>query len=331
MERILITGGSGFIGTNLVERCVGAGHDVISLDIAPPRNPAHHGVWRLVDILERDVLAESVAAFDPDLVFHLAARTDLDGKAAADYAANFTGTSNLIDALSSLKRLKRVIFASSMLVCRLGYRPKDEWDYRPSTAYGESKIQMEAIIRTSTHIPCSWVIVRPTSIWGPWFGPPYKNFFRAVAKGYYFHPGTKAVRRSFGYVGNVVYQLDKLMQARAGDVHSRTYYLSDYDVVVIRDLANLVQRTVGVREIKTVPISILKAAARAGDVAKKAGWRNPPLTTFRLNNLTTTAVYDVQPLKEIVGPLPHSLEDGVRETVAWLRQQSQEKYLLQSA
>ena len=95
-----------------------------------------------------------------------------------------------------------MVFASSALVCRAGYRPTGETDYCPTTPYGESKVEMEILVRESTLIPCPWAMVRPTSIWGPRFGVPYKNFFSTVASGYYFHPGRHDVRRSFGYVGN---------------------------------------------------------------------------------------------------------------------------------
>ena len=65
-----------------------------------------------------------------------------------------------------LNELKKIIIASSMLVCELGYSPKNFNDYKPNTLYGESKVLTEKIVKKFKN---SWTIVRPTSIWGPWF------------------------------------------------------------------------------------------------------------------------------------------------------------------
>ena len=176
-RRVLITGGSGFIGTNLVELSKAQGCELLNFDKKPPQNLAHSGLWREIDLMDRAQLENAVREFDPDYIFHLAARTDLDGKTVEDYAENFSGTQNLVDAVSALGRLKRIVFASTRLIFRIGYQPKNDTDYCPTTPYGESKILVEKLLRKSTRIPCSWTMVRPTSIWGPWFGIPYKTFF----------------------------------------------------------------------------------------------------------------------------------------------------------
>jgi hypothetical protein len=69
-----------------------------------------------------------------------------------------------------------------------------------------------------------------------------------------------------------------------------------------------------------VPYGVLKLGALTGDLAKALGWTQPPLTSFRLRNLVTEMVYDTRQLEEICGELPFSLEEGVRKTVAWMRE-----------
>jgi nucleoside-diphosphate-sugar epimerase len=73
----------------------------------------------------------------------------------------------LIAALKPLASLKLVVCASSILVCGIGYRPQTETADRPSTAYCESKVAGEILVREQAEGAFPWLIVRPTSIWGP--------------------------------------------------------------------------------------------------------------------------------------------------------------------
>lgn len=324
VERILITGGSGFIGTNLVEYYVQRGAEVLNLDIAEPRNQSHVQHWQKADILDSVLLRERIKAFKPNFIFHMAARTDLDGLSADDYAANIVGVENIISSIESLVGLKRIVFASSRLVCRIGYQPTGELDYCATTPYGESKVLGEKIVRAASYrIPCSWAIVRPTSIWGPWFDIPYKTFFLTVAKGRYFHPGSTEIRKSFGFVGNTVHELHRLIAVGEQSVFGRTFYLADYPAIDVRDFANAIQDELGVSKIRSIPVVALRVAAMLGDAAKNMGYANPPLTSFRLDNLLTPMLHDLESLKSVVGELPYTMQQGVAATVSWLRQQKE--------
>jgi nucleoside-diphosphate-sugar epimerase len=257
-----------------------------------------------------------VAEFKPEFVYHLAARADLDGKAVGDYEVNTRGVSNLIDAVRGLPGLRFVVFASSMLVCRIGHVPRHETDYCPSTFYGESKVESEKLVRREATGLFPWTIVRPTSIWGPWFRAPYRDFFEAVRRGVYMHPRRRRVRRSYGFVLNTVAQLQRLA---SGSLAQRTVYLADYEPIELKQWALAIQAELGARPVREVPLWILKAGAWCGDAAKRLGYRAPPITSFRLTNLLTEMVHDMGPLRAACGDLPYSMEEGVRITCEWLR------------
>lgn len=318
-RRVLVTGGSGFIGTNLVAHHVAAGDAVMSVDVAAPRKPEHSSCWREVDLLDRDGLRRAFGEFEPTHVLHMAARTDLHGRAVSDYEANTQGLRNVIDQVDDLPTIERVVFASSRMVCKIDHRPVGDDDYSPPNAYGESKMLGERLVREAG-LDVEWTLVRPTSIWGPWFGVPYKDFFTAIARGRYVHVRGHSVRKSFGYVGNTIHELEQLLSAPKAKVHGRTFYLGDYPPIETSTMADEIARALGASPIRTVPLAPLKLAARTGDGLQAIGWREPPLTSFRLSNLLTEMVYDLRPLEEVVGgPLPYSMTDGVRETVGWLR------------
>lgn len=317
-EKILITGGSGFIGTNAVEYFSNKGFEVLNIDIKPPQNRNHLRYWIQCDILDLYKYREFVVKFSPDYFIHLAARTDLkETSNIKGYSANIDGVENTIEVSNSCNSLKRIIFASSRMVCSIDYVPKDEFDYCPPNLYGESKKLGENIIRKS-NVNAQWIIVRPTSIWGPWFDVPYNIFFATIQKKLYFNPGNFNPFKSFGFVGNTVYQLYKIFQAHANLIDKRTYYLCDYPPLKLKNWAELIRKEMGLKPIFTCPYSLLKLAASIGDVLYKLRWYKVPIQSFRLNNLITNMVHDTKELEELCGDLPYSLEQGVKQTVMWL-------------
>jgi nucleoside-diphosphate-sugar epimerase len=228
--RILITGGSGFIGSNLIEYYNNKNYKLLNIDSKKPSDKFKE-LWAEVDIRDYALFEKIVVDFDPEFIIHLAARTDLDGKTPDDYSSNTLGTINLLKISDKLTNLKRVIFTSSMLVCRPGYIPTNDSDYNPSTVYGESKVEMEKIIR-DYNPNYSWCIIRPTSIWGPGFGVPYRNFFDMIIKRRYVHFG-KATTKTYGYIGNVIYQIENILNADKS-IEKQVFYIGDYEPTNIK-------------------------------------------------------------------------------------------------
>lgn len=319
-RRVLVTGGSGFVGTNVVEAFLRDAYVVLNVDIAPPKAAAHAPSWQQLDILDDVALRRAFAAFRPELVIHLAAKTVLDERTTLDhYAANIQGVQNVINAVQAAGSVERTFFASSRLVCRLGFVPKDDTDYQPSTLYGLSKVRGEQLVRAAPPSLGTWTILRPTGIWGPWFGVPYRDFFNTIRRGRYVHPARREARKSYGYVENTVHQLQRLAARPPADVHGRTLVVADYPPLRVREWAELIRDALGARPIRSVPVPLLKGAAIAGDAIERLGRGHAPLTSFRLNNLVSDMVYDTGPLEALVGPLPFTLTEGVERTVAWLR------------
>ena len=246
MSKLLITGGSGFIGTNLIEHLSkDTQYEIQNIDIVKPKISAQDKYWVQVDLRNHDAVVATVEAFAPDYVIHLGARTDLNGKTLQDYDANMGGVSNLLDAIEAVGTVKRAIFASSMYVCEPGYMPKDFEDYAPHTLYGESKVETEKRIKTANP-SYTWSIIRPTSIWGPWFGEPYDKFFHIVLNHMYFHMGKRACRKTYGYVDNAIYQIMSILQAEPEKVNKIVYYLGDYEAYPITDWANEIAKIEGI-------------------------------------------------------------------------------------
>ncbi len=313
MDKILVTGGSGFIGTNLISRLT-SHCSVLNLDKHPPVNSELTTYWKEIDILDYINLEIEMLRFDPDYVIHLAAVTDLNGRNNEYYNANVEGTENIINICGKLNKLKKVIFTSSMYVCRPGYIPKTYDDYKPHTLYGESKVKGEVLVKKIKDPVFKWVIIRPTSIWGPWFGVPYIDFFKIVYKGKYFDFG-RTCSKTYGYVENIVFQIEKILTS--DNANFKTLYLGDNPPIQISQWADEISMEFRRRKIKKIPFPVIKAASIVGDILSKLSIRFP-ISSFRLSNMTTNNILPLDEIYEIAHDLPVSRSEGTRQTINWL-------------
>jgi len=314
--KLCITGGSGFIGTTAISWAISK-YKAINFDIRPPKILEHQQHWRYVDIRDAQSFTEALIDFQPTHILHLAAMTGMDIHEMSFFDANTKGVANLINASQKLPNLKRILFASSLLVCPNGYVPSSDTEFNPPNLYGESKVIGEKLVRDS-QMTCSWVIVRPTSVWGPWFEHSYRTFFRLVDRGYYFQPGSKPIVKPLSFVGNTVHMMQTLLLYPNDTVNSSSYYLGDYPENSIQEWADVIRKCIGKKKVLVFPITLLRLIAMSGDLLKKIGWKDPPLTNFRLKNMLTGSHYPIEKTQEVVGKLPYTFEQSVNHTLRWM-------------
>ena len=101
-RKIMITGGSGFIGTNLVRYFSERGAEVLNFDKRPPADDENAAKWKQGEVGDLAGVTEAIKEFGPDYIVHLAARTDLNGASLEDYDDNFKGADNIIKAVNKL-------------------------------------------------------------------------------------------------------------------------------------------------------------------------------------------------------------------------------------
>ena len=193
--------------------------------------------------------------------------------------------------------------------------PRNFEDYKPHTLYGESKVETERRIKERDP-KYTWSIIRPTSIWGPWFGEPYDKFFHIVLNHMYFHMGKRACRKTYGYIDNAIYQIMSIFNASPDTVNRQVYYLGDYEAYPITDWANEIAAIEGIH-IPSVPYWCFKVAGWFGDFLKLFGI-SFPMTSFRLHNMTTDNIHNLAPIKAIAPNLPVSRIEGTKATLEWI-------------
>ena len=314
--KILITGASGFIGTNLLEDLSLQGYKVLNLDLKAPKISERNSVWKNVDITKYNLFEEAVLDFNPDYLVHLAARTDLDGKTLDEYNANVIGVENLMKIVHKLPNLRKVIITSSKFVTKNGYQIKDQYDYCPHTKYGESKVKTELSVWENKP-NCDWCLIRPTSLWGPWFGAPYRNFFDMVMRKTYFHIGHVKCYKTYGYIGNAVYQIERLLFTNTPDENNKVFYIGDEPAYEINEWANEIAREIGFK-IPVMPFWLVWCLAKFGDFLSLFKIHFP-MQSFRFENMTNDGINDMANTYALAPDPPFTRLKGTKITIDWLR------------
>lgn len=322
--KILITGSSGFIGSAIINALKRQGMTSIGIDLAAPRAGSEPDSFHCINICDVTSLREVIRASRVKAVIHLAATHDLTDMrneriGLTAYKTNTCGTKSLLDALKEMHGIKRVIFTSTQLISKIGHQVATLDDARPDTFYGRSKLIGERMIHAYEKKPYSWVIVRPTTVWGPGMMTHYRRFIAYIEKGWFFHITDRPLYKSYGYIDNIAYQYMCMLLARNERINKKTFYLADYNPISLRDYANELSKCLGTPPIRTLPLGLCQILAMLGDLIVKAGFKSFPYTRFRIKNILNEYVYDLKKTKNVCGRLPISFKKGVIQTVKWYK------------
>jgi nucleoside-diphosphate-sugar epimerase len=256
--RALVTGGTGFVGSHLVDALLARGDEVTALvrDPAKPRWLAGRDVrFAKGDTTKNEGLAEAVAG--AEVVFHVAgvisARTDEEYR-----AGNAGGAQHLLDACAKAPPRAVVVVTSLAAVGP----PADEVaarhgdPCRPVSAYGRSKLAEEAVCASfAGRVPV--VVARPPVVYGP-RDPATLEIFRIVRAR--VKPMVRPEQRlSLVHARDLAEGL--IACAERGRPGER-YFLSHADVITARGLADRVEQALGVTAMPLpIPPAFLRAAA----------------------------------------------------------------------
>ena len=248
---ILVTGGTGFIGSHLVERLVAQGRALRCLVRRSTTNlPAAielaHG-----DLESGAGLTEALRGVDT--VIHLAGITK--ARTPADYhRGNALATATLLRAACRLGNVGRLVHVSSLAAAgpSTADRPLTEADEpRPVSHYGRSKLAAEEAVRHSP-LRDRTVIVRPPVVYGPRDRDVYQPI-RTVARGWMAQIGTAQRRFSHIYVGDLVDGLIAAADHTNASAGGQVFYLANSASVSWDEFGNVAARLMG-RKVRTVAI-----------------------------------------------------------------------------
>jgi UDP-glucose 4-epimerase len=223
--KALVTGGAGFIGSNLVDALLARGDAVTVVDnLSTGRRENLDGALAAgaelaeLDIREAAALAELVGTARPEVVFHLAAQIDVRkslADPAFDAAVNVGGTANLLEAMRAAGSPKIVFVSTGGAIYGEGEGkrlPLDESaPIEPFSAYGQSKFAAEGYLALYERLyGLSGVSLRLGNVYGPRQDPLgeagviaiFCGKLRGGERPTVFGDGTQT--RDYIYVGDVV-------------------------------------------------------------------------------------------------------------------------------
>lgn len=317
----VVTGGSGFIGRNLVRRLRQEGHEVRCL-IRPNGGQAPPDSKRfVVRFDDAKSLLDCPALDGADVVFHLAGATKA-ARPDAFMAANVAPTRFLLGALAARRLCPRFVFVSSQAAAGPApakHRAVDEDDVpRPIEPYGRSKLEAERIVESfADHVATT--IIRPCSVFGPW-DRDFFRLFRFAELGLIPYPAVADHWLSVLYVDDLVTGL--VLAATKREAIARKYFLASEAPVQWRALGELIGKAVGrrVRHID-VPSAVVQAAAFVGEWIGRIANR-PSIANSSKAALSRPPYWvcsSARARHELGFTPSHSLPEAVRQTYYWYR------------
>lgn len=319
---ILVTGGTGFIGSHVVEALVARNERVRCLVRSARRVRWLEGLD--VDVVEGDCTRPETLApalRGVDRVVHAAGATFAPSEAAF-FRFNAQGTRSLIDACLTSGQVERFVFLSSQAAAGPGTRerPARENDApRPLSPYGRSKLAAERYCLDAAD-RLTVAILRPSAVYGP-RDKGFLPYFRLARRGFLIEFGAGEREISLCFVNDLVKGVVSVIDSHLAS--GSVYFVADsepYSWAAVEKLLCAVWGIAGRRIV--VPGVMLKAAGRVGQVYGAVTGRPVPLNRARAAEMlekhwvcdTSAAQGDLAFCPEI------NLQNGLKKTVRWYEQ-----------
>lgn len=320
--KLLVTGGTGFIGSHLAEEGRRRGAQVVVLGLTDrPEEKANAALLASqgVEILPGSITDAELCARamrGVTHVFHLAVAMREGGKSDQFFEAiNLDGTRRLLDAAGS-GRVERFVYCSTIGI--YGHRAPgitvEDSPLRPGNIYERTKVAAERMVRQaapSAGLP--YTILRPADVYGP-RDQRLLKLFRGVSRGRFPLFGRGTGRRHMVYVDDVVSAFFAACERPAAVGESMI--VAGPRPCTLRELIEAVRQATGAaRYGRRLPLApMLATAAVVEDVCRKLKL-DPPIYRRRMDFYTSDSAFDTSRARRILEWAPTvELADGVQRT-----------------
>lgn len=304
MSKIIVTGGAGFIGSNLVDALIEKGHEVgvvDNLSTGSRENLNAKAKFFELDITNKDNLEKVFDDFRPEAVFHLAAQASVivsSEKPSQDVQINVIGTINLLECCKQFG-VKKFIFSSTGGAIYGDDAPRPTVETateRPISPYGIDKLCAEGFVRFFSSDNLQTVRLRYANVYGPRQNSKGEAGLIAIfsskmisgEEAQIYGDGTHT--RDYVYVGDVVSANLKALESTKSDV----YNIGTSKETSVNEVVKTLQKEIGSSsKVVNTPYKAKEQEASSLNAEKaqaELGWRSET-----------------------------TLEEGLQKTIAWFK------------
>jgi nucleoside-diphosphate-sugar epimerase len=327
--QVLITGGTGFIGTSLALRLLDGGHQVRLLSLL--NTPSEAANARLLNGRGARLIEGSVAdrglhgpALDGvDVVHHVAAvMREADVPDSVFWDTNLRATQDLLRS-SRESGVRRFVYCSTMGVTGdvRGRRVDESTPHRPKDIYQRTKSAAETWVLSQPAGPdFDTVAVRPADVYGPRDRRLLK-LFRMIQRGRFVYLGDGSGRRHMIYIDDLI---DGMLAAQEGaSAPGRAYLLAGPAPIALRDLVAAIARQLDVAPPRwRLPYRPVWLASAAVETVCRSLGIQPPIYPRRVDFYAHDYEFDTTRARRELGFEPRvDVEEGVRRTIAAYREE----------
>lgn len=299
-DRVVVTGGAGFIGSHLVDRLISMDYDVLVVDNL--LSGSEDNVNKGAEFLKKDICDEDLDSvlkkYSPDFIFHLAAQIDVRKSLAKplwDEGINIRGTLNLLEVATKVK-IKKIIFSSTGGAIYGKAKLADE-DLlpKPLSPYGVAKLTCEHYLR----------------VYSQWKNVP----FTALRYGNVYGPR----QDPFGEAGVVAIFCNQLISGEIPVLYGYGSMIRDYIYVLDVVEANILSMNRGDGCIFNIGTGKPTTVRELFSILKEISGKNtePELAEARDGEISEIYLNCKKAIDELGWESKMNLKQGLQETFKW--------------
>lgn len=308
-NKICIVGGSGFVGSNLIDICNNV--EILNID---KRKPINNVKTKIHDIrqslqtldLENSNTVVLLAAEHKDDVF----------PTSLYYDVNVKGTINILERMDE-EGITNLIFTSSVAVYGLNKEnPNEEYPVDPFNHYGESKWEAEKVIKNwyeKNPKGKSITIIRPTVIFGERNRGNVYNLLKQISSGKFLMIGQGQNKKSMAYVANVVAFIKERIEKQELGYYVFNY--ADKPDFSMTELSSVIERKMNLSIPKIrIPYWLGMIGGYGFDLLAIISRRKLSISSVRVKKFCATTQFDASKAHSTF-KAPYTLEEGLNNTL----------------
>ncbi len=313
---ITFIGGSGFVGTRLIELLKedkNNNYQLHNIDLL--QSHFHPEITEIGDVREQQCMDDKLKGADCVVLLAAQHRDDVH-PTSLYYETNVGGMEKTLNAMEK-NGIKRIVFYSSVAVYGLNKEnPNETHPADPFNHYGKSKWQAEQVLQAwhKSHPDWNINIIRPTVIFGERNRGNVYNLLKQIASGKFLMVGKGENKKSMAYVGNIVAFTKYLIENKTTGYNVYNYI--DKPDFTMNELVGHVSKVLG-KHIPTThfPYWLGMLGGYGFDLLAKITRKKLTISSVRVKKFCATTQFDATKVQQSGFKAPYTLGEGLAKTL----------------